>query len=345
MLDAPGMSVTVAKSLNRRLHALMDSDKRVVVLGEDILDPYGGAFKITQGLSSRFPDRVFATPISEAAIVGTASGLALRGFRPIVEIMFGDFLMLAADQLVNHAAKFKWMFNDQVSVPMVVRAPAGGYRGYGPTHSQSLEKHFIGVPGLWVIAPNILSDPGALLQQAVLDCDEPVVFIESKACYGKLVKHGIEGMTTRTLADADALFPTRHFTNDAGAPVDAVLFCYGGMTPLAVDAIRRLEIEEGLHLDLAVVTQVSPTPASHIRTVIDHVRPSRCIYVEESSTTGGWTSELIACVEEFRHEQRLPSMMHRRLGSAYTPIPASKALEARTLPSAAGVAAAILDCF
>ena len=148
---------TVLDSLNQSLHQLLDADQRVVVLGEDILDPYGGAFKVTRGLSSRFPGRVLTTPISEAAIVGLASGLALRGLRPIAEIMFGDFLFLAGDQLVNHAAKFRWMYNDEVRVPLVIRAPMGGRRGYGPTHSQSIEKHFMGVPGLWVVAPHVLN--------------------------------------------------------------------------------------------------------------------------------------------------------------------------------------------
>ena len=151
-----GATPTVLDSLNQALHGLMDGDVRVVVLGEDILDPYGGAFKVTRGLSSRFPERVFTTPISEAAIVGLASGLSLRGLRPIAEIMFGDFLLLAGDQLVNHAAKFRWMYNDGVRVPMVIRTPMGGRRGYGPTHSQSIEKHFMGVPGLWVVAPHVL---------------------------------------------------------------------------------------------------------------------------------------------------------------------------------------------
>ena len=114
---------TVLESINQGLHGAMAADPRVMVLGEDILDPYGGAFKVTRGLSSAWPDRVFTTPISEAAIVGLATGLALRGMRPVAEIMFGDFLFLAGDQLANHAAKFQWMYNDQVRVPMVVRAP------------------------------------------------------------------------------------------------------------------------------------------------------------------------------------------------------------------------------
>ena len=129
----PGGSLTVLGSLNQALHELMDAEKDVFLLGEDILDPYGGAFNVCQGLSSRFPERVLTTPISEAAIVGVAVGMALRGMRPIAEIMFGDFLTLAADQWINHAAKFAWIYNDQVSVPLVIRTPMGGKRGYAAT--------------------------------------------------------------------------------------------------------------------------------------------------------------------------------------------------------------------
>jgi len=145
---------TVLESLNTALHRAMQADERIYILGEDILDPYGGAFKITRGLSAAFPGRVLTTPISEAAILGLASGMALRGLRPVAEVMFGDFVTLMADQLINHAAKFRWMYNDQVRVPLVLRLPMGGRRGYGPTHSQSLEKLFLGAPGLRVVAPS-----------------------------------------------------------------------------------------------------------------------------------------------------------------------------------------------
>ena len=175
--------ISVLDSLNRSLQAVMARDERVYLLGEDILSPYGGAFKVTRNLSGLYPERVLTTPISEAGIVGLASGMALRGLRPVVEIMFGDFTTLIADQLINHAAKFRWMYNDQVRVPLVVRTPMGGRRGYGPTHSQTLEKHFLGVPGLRVIAPSVYGDPGDLLAQAIEADDDPVLFVENKLLY------------------------------------------------------------------------------------------------------------------------------------------------------------------
>jgi pyruvate/2-oxoglutarate/acetoin dehydrogenase E1 component len=174
---------TVLDSLNNALRQALSMSQEVILLGEDILDPYGGAFKITRGLSSDFPGQVITTPVSESGIVGLATGMALRGLRPVVEIMFGDFITLIADQVINHAVKFRWMYNDQVRVPLVIRTPMGGRRGYGPTHSQTLEKHFLGVPGLRVMAPCALGDPGKLLLQAILENDDPVLFVENKLLY------------------------------------------------------------------------------------------------------------------------------------------------------------------
>jgi acetoin:2,6-dichlorophenolindophenol oxidoreductase subunit beta len=178
---------TVLDSINSGLHRSMEADPCVYMIGEDILDPYGGAFKATRGLSSKYPERVWTAPISEGGMVGVAAGMALRGLRPVVEIMFGDFLTLAADQLINHAAKFRWMYNDQVKVPLVIRTPMGGRRGYGPTHSQSLEKFFLGTPGLSVIAPGPFAvdgiDPGKFLESAILETEDPILFIENKLLY------------------------------------------------------------------------------------------------------------------------------------------------------------------
>ncbi|MFC6903137.1 hypothetical protein ACFQGX_49085 [Nonomuraea dietziae] len=140
----------VAEQLNLALHELLKSDPSVHLLGEDLSDPYGGAFKITKGLSTAFGDRVRSTPLSESAIVGVGAGLALAGDKAIVEIMFADFVTLAFDQLVNFAAKSTTMYGRRVPMPLVVRCPSGGGRGYGPTHSQSPQKHLIGVPGLGV---------------------------------------------------------------------------------------------------------------------------------------------------------------------------------------------------
>ena len=140
------------ESINNALEKMLNNHKEIILYGEDLLDPYGGAFKVTKGLSSKHPNRVLPTPISEAAMIGIAGGMALGGMRPIVEIMFGDFTTHIFDQLITNASKFYHMYAFQCSAPVRVRTPMGGKRGYGPTHSQSLEKFFLGIDNLLVVA-------------------------------------------------------------------------------------------------------------------------------------------------------------------------------------------------
>jgi pyruvate/2-oxoglutarate/acetoin dehydrogenase E1 component len=334
---------TVLASLNAALRAAMVADQRVVVLGEDVLDPYGGAFKVTRGLSGEFPDRVLATPISEAGIVAAATGLALRGLRPVVEIMFGDFLFLAGDQIVNHAAKYRAMFNDQVRVPLVVRTPAGGRRGYGPTHSQSLEKHFLGVPGLWVVAPHALLDPGDLLRQAIFDVDDPVLFVENKIGYGEPLRAAPPGYETVRLADAASPFPTLWLK--PRGPADGLLLCYGGMTQPALDAAALLRDREKLDLGLVVVSQLAPAPAAHLDAILSEAAPAAVVTVEEAPAEGGWGAEMIATLEHLRDARRLGPIAYRRIGAKNTPIPSARDLEDQALPQVDDIVAAVLDCF
>ncbi len=326
----------------------MTRDQQVFLLGEDILSPYGGAFKVTRGLSESFPDRVLTTPISEAAVVGLASGMALRGLRPVVEIMFGDFTTLIADQLINHATKFRWMYNDQVRVPVVVRTPMGGRRGYGPTHSQTLEKLFLGVPGLRILAPTVFGDPGDLLIQAILADDDPVLFIENKLLYLLPV------LEDTSLAEFDfqaTLPPLRSFPSPngsqlltqplstpgyapaykltlKGAPAPQLtLAAYGYMAELARQTILRLAYEQELFAELVVVTQLAPF---EIDPILESARHSqRLLVVEEGTLTLGWGAEVLA-----RASESLGPALQKaqRLAALDLPVPASGPLELRVLP-------------
>jgi len=333
----------VLASLNAGLRAAMADDERVIVLGEDVVDPYGGAFKVTRGLSSQFPDRVLPMPISEAAIVAVATGLALRGYLPVAEIMFGDFLFLAGDQIVNHAAKYRAMFDDKVRVPLVIRAPMGGRRGYGPTHSQSLEKHFLGVPGLWVVAPNPLVDPGGLLRQAIFDIEDPVLFVENKIGYGDPLLRDVPGCDMIRLADAASPFSTTWLKPHLA--LDGLLLCYGGMTRLALEAANTLREDEHLNFGLVVVSQLAPTPTSHLDTIIQEAGVSTIVTVEEAPPEGGWGAEMIATIEHIRDARRLPAFAYRRVGAKNTAIPSARHLEDGMLPQAGDIVAAALDCF
>ncbi len=172
--------------LNNFFNEKMVADEKVVFIGEDILSPYGGAFKVAKDLSFKAPERVFSSPISESAITGIGNGLALNGFKPFVEIMFGDFITLAFDQIVNHASKFYHMFNKQITCPVVIRTPMGARRGYGPTHSQTLDKFLVGIDNVKTVAINTLIDP-ALLYESIYKEKHPVIVIENKVDYGKKI--------------------------------------------------------------------------------------------------------------------------------------------------------------
>ncbi len=323
---------TVLNALNRALHQAFSQDDRVYLLGEDLLDPYGGAFKVAEGLSTAFPDRVITTPISEAGIVGVAAGMALRGLRPVVEIMFGDFVTLIADQVVNSLTKFRWMYNDQVSVPLVIRTPMGGRRGYGPTHSQTLEKLFLGVPGLRVLAPCALGDPGELLSHAILKDDDPVLFVENKLLYlVKLQDAGkLHEFTLHT--ETGEYAPTYTLTlRDAPPPV-LTLTAYGYMAELARQAALKLAYEHEIFTQLVIPTQLSPFEMTPILNSIR--RTGRLLAIEEGTLTLGWGAEVLArAAEELGPELKAA----RRLGAAETPVPVSGPLEEAALPSLEGI--------
>jgi pyruvate/2-oxoglutarate/acetoin dehydrogenase E1 component len=317
---------SVLESINAGLHRAMDQDPRVYLLGEDILDPYGGAFKVTRGLSTKHPDRVLTTPISEAAITGIANGMALRGLRPVVEIMFGDFVTLIADQIVNHAAKFRWMYNDNVRVPIVVRAPMGGRRGYGPTHSQSLEKLFLGVPGLRVIAPNTLSDAGALIENAILADDDPVLYVEHKLLYLKqqLTATDVQDFKIETFGKT---YPAHVIQYKFAERSDITLACYGYNFELARQTANDLLMEHEIFSEIVLFSELSPF---HINPLIRSIqRTKRMLAIEEGSLALGWGAELIARLAE----SGAMDVAMKRIAGLDFPIPNARPLEDIILPT------------
>ena len=325
---------TVLDALNSSLHKVMVDDPRVYLIGQDVLDPYGGAFKVSRGLSDAFPRRVLTTPISEAGIVGLAGGMALRGLRPVVEIMFGDFLTLAADQIINGLTKFHWMYNEEVNVPLVIRTPMGGRRGYGPTHSQTLEKHFLGVPGLRVLAPCAFGDPGQLLADAIIKDDKPVLFIENKLLYLQKVNDtkALEDFDLAVNAIPGSYAPCYLFSLQGAPSPSLTLLTYGYMAGLALLAAHRLAYEHELFCELLVVTQLvnfeRQPPLPEI--MLSSMRQTRrMLTIEEGGYTMGWGAEMLA-----RAKEALGSVLisARRVAAQDTPIPASIELENNTLP-------------
>jgi acetoin:2,6-dichlorophenolindophenol oxidoreductase subunit beta len=330
---------TVLRSLNQALLHALRGDERVYLLGEDILDPYGGAFKVTRDLSTAYPQRVLTTPISEAGITGVAAGMALRGLRPIAEIMFGDFLTLAADQLVNYAAKFRWMYHDQVRLPLLVRTPMGGRRGYGPTHSQTLEKLFLGVPGLRVVAPCALAGTGGatengaggLLERLALESQDPTLFVENKLLYLLRVSDptrlaDFDLQVTHTAADGFSC-PAYTLRIQGAPPPSLTVATYGYMAELARQAALRLAYEQEIFVELVVLTQLSPFDITPVTASLQGT--GRLLAVEEGSLTLGWGAEIVArCAEALGVQMKAA----RRVAALDLPIPAAAALEEAVLP-------------
>jgi len=332
------MDKTVLASLNSGLLSALQQDERVYLMGEDLLDPYGGAFKVTRGCSTAYPERLFTTPISEAGLAGLSAGMALRGLRPVLEIMFGDFTTLIADQLVNHISKFRWMYNNTVNLPLVVRAPMGGRRGYGPTHSQTLEKIFMGVPGLTLVAPvNLVAqtfrqEPGDLLESIILHTDDPVLFIENKLQY-LLPVHSPKDLPDLDVhvevesATGEFVFPTYVLSVKDAPPPQVTLTAYGYMAELARQAQLKLAYEEEIFTELVIPTRLVPFETGDISRSVDQTR--RLVTVEEGSLTLGWGAEVITRVQEGLPGRGLTA---RRVAARDLPVPAAPTLENEVLP-------------
>jgi len=324
--------------LNAGMHELLEAEPLAVVLGEDILDPYGGAFKVTKGLSTRFAERVITTPLSEAGIVAWGTGAAMRGVPAVAEIMFGDFVALAGDQILNHASKYRWMYHDGVEVPLVIRAPMGGRRGYGPTHSQSLESMMIGVPGLCVVAPSHLLDPGQLLLRAAREVRDPVLFVENKLLYGhRLVPcDGNRAGELFVRGASHSLFPTLRLGMVEDETPDAVVVAYGGNVELALEACRELLIEHELVCDVIVPSLLSPLPVADIAAFAVGAR--RLVTFEEAPRAGAWGGQLVSALVEREATDRSYAV----IAAPNTPIPSSKSLEDELLPGVAEIVNAVI---
>ena len=311
----------------------MKNDDKVIVLGEDILDPYGGAFKVTKGLSTSFPNRVLTTPISEAAITGFSTGLAMRGFKPIVEIMFGDFITLIADQIINGVSKFQWMYSGDFSIPTVIRTPMGGRRGYGPTHSQTLEPLFFGVPNINIVAPSNYHNPGEILIDIVTDSSIPTLFIENKLLYPTQInlpnKGGkIDEFFVSEITKSHKNFPSMSLKLDNNEDPDITLLVYGGMAPLAIDSALSLFMEEEILVEIIIPSIIKPIPIEDI--LPSSLKSGRIIIAEESIKTSGWGSELSSQLYENIFSNLKKPIM--RIGAEDSPIPSSKFQENKVLP-------------
>lgn len=327
----------VAQNLNRALHDLFEADPSVQLLGEDVGDPYGGAFKITRGLSTRFGDRVRSTPLSEGGIVGAGAGIALAGGKAVVEMMFGDFVTLAFDQLVNFAAKSVTMYGRPVPVPLLVRCPVGGRRGYGPTHSQSPQKHLLGVPDLALYELTPFHDAGPLLRHA-LGRGGPAVLFEDKILYtGRRFTGGtVDDVLRYELVGPE---PALAVVGPVGVErFDAVVIAPGGLAHRALEAVRELLLQDEVSCRLLVPAQLHPLDGDGLAALCGDA--PAVLVVEDGTPGGSWGTEVAHVLHD-----RLWSTLGRPvrvLSAADSVIPAAPHLEERVFASAGDIRGAVL---
>jgi pyruvate/2-oxoglutarate/acetoin dehydrogenase E1 component len=308
-------------AVREALDAELAADERVIFFGEDVAVA-GGVFAVTPGLYEKYgPERVFDTPISELALAGAAFGAAISGLRPVVEIMFGDFLGLVMDCLVNQATKYWFLTGEQVPVPLVIRSVVGAGGRFGAIHSQMPVSWFMGVPGLKIVAPAIPSDANGLLRSAIRD-DNPVLFLEHKRLYG------VSGALDGELVPLGAARVAR-----AGSDVTIVSAMKG-----VHEALKAAETLAADGIDAEVIDLRTLRPLD-VPTVLASVEKThRIVVVEEGPLTGGWAGEVLARVTE----QGLGDLDDAwRIATAESPVPYSPPLEDAFLPSAARIAAEI----
>ena len=318
--------ITYAQALNEALREEMRRDEGVIVLGEDINLPWGGAFKVTAGLVEEFgPKRVRTTPISEAAIAGSAVGAALVGCRPVAEIMYLDFIPIAMDQIVNQAAKLRFMSGGQATVPVVFRSSGGGGRSNAGQHSQSLEAWFVHVPGLKVVAPSTPYDAKGLLKSSIRD-DNPVVFIEHRLLY----------FTSGEVPEEEYTIPLKKAViRKEGEHITIV--SYSGTVPKCLEAAKQLE-ERGIHAEVIDLRMLSPLD---METVLDSVRKThRLLVAHEACRRGGIGGEIAAQVAESVFDELDAPI--GRVGAPHSPMPYSPGLERVVIPTPERIASAAL---
>ncbi len=329
-----GRSSLVSKSESRYVETIRDAfrerlrtDSKTVFFGEDICDPYGGAFKATKGLSEEYEKQLYNMPISEACMVGVAVGMAMNGLVPVVEMMFGDFVTLGFDQLLNHASKYAWVYGNNMSLPMIIRTPMGAKRGYGPTHSQSLEKYLIGIPGIKVLALSLALDPRLVYKKLFQIIKEPTVVIENKKMYGQKSWAVYEGrykdFEVKEINNYG--FSTFLFSIDANSIPDCYAITYGGMDEDVLNASFDLMMSEEIQMDVIIISQLSPIPIKDIMEAV-HINVP-IITVEEGTTTAGVGAEIITKCAENGISGR-----YYRIASPDMPIPNGIVLEEQIVP-------------
>ena len=319
--------ITYAQAINEAMSEEMRRDPDVFLMGEDV-GAYGGAFGVSVGMFEEFGEaRVKDTPISEAVIAGAAAGAAVTGMRPIAEIMFSDFTTISMDQLVNQAAKMRYMFGGKAKVPMVLRTPGGSGTGAAAQHSQSLEAWFCHVPGLKVVVPSTAYDAKGLLKAAIRD-DNPVMFFEQKLLYrvkGEVPEPGDDYIVELGKADIKR----------EGS--DLTIVTYGRMVPLCLEVAENLAAKG---VSIEVVDPRTLLPLDKDTLIASVKKTGRVLVVHEACQTGGFGGELASVIGDSEAFYYLDAPI-KRLGGLDVPIPYCPELEKNVVPTIETVTQAV----
>lgn len=318
--------ISMVQALNRAIDEAMAEDEGVILLGEDVAAKQGGGvFKVSAGLTEKYGEhRIRATPISEQAIMGACVGAALAGFRPIAEIMLMNFVTVAMDQIVNHAAKLRFMSGGQTNVPLVIRTTTGVGVGFGGQHSDMLEAWFAHVPGLKIVTPSNAADAQGLMRSAIA-CNDPVIFIENILCYG----------LTAEAPEAGYRVPL----GKASVPregTDCSIITYGRTVLDALEIAGQLA-EEGISVEVVDLRTIAPFDEE---TVLASVRKTgRAVVLHEAVKAYGTGAEISARLnEKLFGELKAPV---QRIGGAFSAVPMANALEQAWIPTKDGIKNAV----
>jgi len=311
----PDRVITFAEAIREALREELKKDPRVFLMGEDI-GLYGGAFAVTMGLFEEFgPERVIDTPISESAIIGAAAGASLVGMRTVAEIQFSDFIAIGMDQLVNQAAKIRFMFGGKATVPMVIRAPIGSGTGAAAQHSQSQEAWYAHVPGLKVVMPSTPYDAKGLLKSAIRD-DNPVIFLEHKLLY-----------KTKGVVPEEEYFIPLGKADIKKPGTDLTIIGYSNLIPKSLQAAEILA-KEGIEAEILDLRSLRPLDAEAIAQSIK--KTHRVLVAYEAPQFGGFGAEVAAFIGEQCFDDLDAPVI--RLGGLEMPPPYNPNLEKRLVP-------------
>ncbi|NBI08979.1 alpha-ketoacid dehydrogenase subunit beta [Colidextribacter sp. OB.20] len=319
--------ITYKEAVREAMCEEMRRDETVYFMGEDI-GAYCGAFGVSKGMLEEFgPSRVIETPISETAFVGAGVGSAITGMRPIVELMFSDFMSVCYDQIINQAAKMHFMFAGKVSVPMVIRTPAGGGTGAAAQHSQSLEQMYLHIPGLKVVVPSTPYDAKGLLKTAIRD-NNTVMFLEQKRLYN----------TKGMVPDGDYTIPFG-VADTKREGRDVSIITYGRTVQMSLQAAEKLE-KEGISVEVIDLRTLVPLDKEAIIATARKTR--RVVIVHEAVKYGGFGGELVSTIVDSDAFYYLDAPI-KRVGALYCPVPFNPVLETNTFPTPETIEAAVRE--